>query len=217
MSLSNNRATRAIVASLSLTAILAIGIPWVDEYRSLCEEADDLIRLGGQANEVRERDQQLRRIETKIVARLSDDQRRSVTAENTEEVRNQLIAIIRESGGRLRNLDIDEGRQRPWAIENDDPHADTIPRFAEESDYILHKHEIEMRVDGSIETLKKVLDGIAKQKWFMRTSNLLMNPTDGKSSTIALELRLLVYGLTPRPEEPDEEFAVRHGRHQSVY
>ena len=217
MSLANNRATRAIVASISLTAILAIGMPWVDEYRSLRAEADELIRLDNQAEQVDQRDKRLRRIETKIVSNLIDSQQRSITPENAEDVRNQLIAIIRGSGGRLRSLDIDEGRQRPWALENDNPHADSIPRFAEESNYVLHKHEVEMRVDGSVHTLEKVLDGIANQNWFMSTSSLLMNPTDGKSSTITLELRLLVYGLTARPEEPEEEFAVFNGQQHGVY
>ena len=44
----NSRATRAIVASLSLIAIIAIGIPWVDEYFTLRSEARELSALDGQ-------------------------------------------------------------------------------------------------------------------------------------------------------------------------
>ncbi len=207
----NSRATRAIVASLSLIAIIAIGIPWVDEYFTLRSEARELSAMDGQFTLVQNKQKRLRELESNISADLDSHLNRSIDPEKSQEVRNTLIAIIRESGGRLRSLEISKGRVRPWAIENDDPRQESLPQYSDESDYILHAHEVELRIDGSLETVTKILQGIAKRGWYMTTNSLVLMPTEGNLPLVASEIRLIVFGLSPKPIEDEDEFA-RHPR-----
>ncbi|WP_040770730.1 hypothetical protein [Novipirellula maiorica] len=207
----NSRATRAIVASVSLLAIIAIGIPWVDEYFRLRSEARELRAMDGQFTQVTNNQKRLRELENQISTDLASHLNRSIDPEKSQEVRSTLIAIIRDAGGRLRSLEISKGRVRPWAIENDDPREESPPQYSDESDYILHTHEIELRIDGSLETVTQILRGIAEQGWYLTTNNMVMMPTEGDLPVVASEMRLIVFGLSPKPIEDEDEFA-RHPR-----
>ncbi|TWT79226.1 hypothetical protein CA13_06240 [Planctomycetes bacterium CA13] len=204
----NNRAIRAIVASVSLLVIIAIGTRLVDEYLHLRQDAITLSEMGDQFTQAQQQAERLQQIESKIQAEFESATRSSIDPETIQDVRSQFITIIRNAGGRLRTLEISEGRSRPWAFELDDPRNETMPQFGEESAYDLHAHEIELRVEGSLETVTQVLRGIADQHWYMITKNLVMMPTDGDLPIIAVEARLIVYGLVLRPEEAEEEFAL---------
>ena len=64
----NNRATRAIVASGSLLAIIFIAIPWVDEYLRLRRDVAELNELELRFVATQRQNSQLHRIEDKLKA-----------------------------------------------------------------------------------------------------------------------------------------------------
>ncbi len=205
----NNRATRAIVASLSLIAIIAIGIPWVDEYRKLSSETEHLYEMDDQFAQVQQSHRRLDEIESKLNDELKDHLIRSVDPEKAHSIRSTLIELIRDSGGRLRSLELGKGRERPWAIEGDDPRLDSMPLYSEESEYVLFSHEIELRIDGTVETVAEVMRRIASRGWYMTTSSMMLMPTEGNLPLVSAEMRLRVFGLIPKPEDAGEQFARR--------
>ncbi len=87
----NNRATRAIVASLSLLAIIVFAVPWVDEYLRLRGDAAELTELEGKFAELRERNEQLNRIDAKLTDKLKDLDARSIDPSKTEMVREMIV------------------------------------------------------------------------------------------------------------------------------
>ena len=209
----NNRTIRAIVAIGSLVAILAIGIPWVDEYISLGRDASELTELRVQLIESEQRDEQLDRLESKLADELSALAKRNIDTEKTPEVRETLIGIIREAGARLRNLDVGSTESRDWAIDNDDPRAATMPQYADESDFELLTHIVDLRADGSLESVRRIMKEIIDQGWLMTTSSMKIVPTGVRESPISIELRIVLYGLRLRPEDDefDDEFAYDEG------
>ncbi len=203
----NKRATRAIVASGSLLAIIFIAIPWVDEYLRLRHDAAELIELEFKFAKTVQRKKQLDRIEDKLAGELESLLARSLDPSNTESVREKLITFVRQAGGRIRRLEIAEGETRVWGAVNDDPRMDTMPVYGEESKFILHTHLVELQADGSLESVRQILSDVANQGWLMTTKGLTMVPTGVRESPVNLELRMVLYGLGPGGREPEEDFA----------
>lgn len=203
----NNRATRAIVASGSLLAIIFIAVPWVDEYLELRRGAAELGELEIKFVEAQQREKQMNRIDANLTSKLETLVARSFDPSKTEAVREVLIEIVRQSGGRLRRLEIGEGETRPWKIENDDPRNVTTQLDGEESRFVLHTHQVELQVDGSLESVRQILSSVANQGWLMTTKGLTAIPTSVRESPVNLELRFVLYGLGPNEREPEEDFA----------
>ena len=103
----NNRATRAIVASGSLLAIIFMGVPWVDEYLELRRGAAELGELEIKLVEAQQRREQeearLKELEQRAAQRLKDEQARldAEYARNAEELAR--IQQIKEELPRHRN------------------------------------------------------------------------------------------------------------------
>lgn len=205
--IATTRATRLIVASGSLLAIIVIGLPWVDEYLRLRREAAEYDELQIQLADTQLRQEQMDRIDIKISDQLNRMVARTTDPAKTQAVREQLIDFVRQAGGRIRRLEIDDGRTRAWAAEGDDPRYDSMPLDEQESRFVLHSHNVELQAEGSLQTVQQVLQSIADQGWLMTTKSLSVMPTGIPQSPVKLELQLVLYGLGPAEQEPEELFA----------
>ena len=203
----NKRATRAIVASGSLLAIIFVAIPWVDEYLRLRHDASEFSEMEEKLVENKTQTEKLARIESKLDLELESLRARSVEPHDTLVVRETLIDVVRKAGGRVRRLEITDGEERPWAIANDDPHFDNPPLYEEESEFVLHSHSVELQVDGSLLAARGILDSISNQGWLMTTKALTVTPTNDPQSPVAIELRVVVYGLGLRRHVLEDDFA----------
>ncbi len=203
----DSRITRLIVATASLGAIIALGIPWVDEYFELRREVAEFDELHGELKQIRDRSERLIQIEENLNEKLNSLNTRSINPETKDLVREQLVEIVRRHGGRLRSLEVHTGIVRPWATSGDNPLADAMPEFGEESEYVLHSHDVELRADGTLGSIEDIIASIAQEGWFASTRSMNVLPTGKPEAPAAIELRLTVFGLTVAPEEPEEEFA----------
>ena len=204
----NDRTIRAIVAIGSLVAILAIGIPWVDEYLSLGRDASELTVLRAELVQAQEREEQLDRLELKLNDQLNALSDRSIDQLRIAEVRDTLIGIIRDAGAQLRNLDVGDGEIRVWAMDDDDPRAATMPQYADESEYELLTTTVDLRADGPLESVRRIMAGVLDQGWLMSTTNMKTVPTGVRETPVSIELRIVLYGLQERPlEEFEDDFA----------
>lgn len=204
----NDRTIRAIVATGSLVVILAIGMPWVDEYIRMGRDASELGELQVELVNAQQREQQLNELEEKLDRQLVEMLDRGTNEQQSTEVREKLIGIIRAAGARLRNLDVGKTEARVWALEGDDPRSASMPTFADESDFELLTHTVDLRVDSSLESVRKIMGDIINQGWLMTTNSMRVAPTGVRETPISIELRLTLYGLRKRPEEKfDEDLA----------
>ena len=214
----NNRTIRTIVATGSLVAIIIMGIPWVDEYLRLSREAAELVDLESQLADSQAQDLQLSRIETKLSTELDALAARSINPDKVDAVREILIEIVRAAGGRVRRLEIADGEVRPWAVENDDPRSGSMPLYGEESGFVLHTHAVELQADGSLETVRKIIAEIGSQDWLLTTKGLTTRPSGVSDSMVSLELKLVLYGLTAKQHQSDDdEFEGELARHTGVF
>ncbi len=207
----NNRATGAIVASVSLLAIIIFAVPWVDEFLRLRRNAAELKVLELRFSELSERNAQLDRIESKLTSNLNDLNSRSIDPSKTEMVREAIVEIVRKAGGRIRRLEIPNGERRAWASDGDSVRSSTMPMYAEESSFELHTHSVELQVDGSLKSIQRVLEQVTDQGWLMTTKELTITPTTVIESPVSLDVQLTLYGLVTRQQKQQEDFAYRIG------
>jgi len=211
MTKTNTRIIRLTVATTSLLAIITMGIPWVDEYFALRRDMSEFNELQLELKEIHSQGRRLVKIEEMLNEELTTLNRQSIHPDAAEEVREKLNEIVRHQGGRLRSLELTPSTVRPWALEGDHPHEDTMPEFAVESDYMLQQHDVELRADGTLESTEGILRELIDQGWFMSTRSLVITPTGNTEAPVSIEIRMTLYGLVLRPEEP-EEFAFRFPR-----
>lgn len=185
-----------------------MGIPWADEYFELRQASSEFSEMQTEMDEIQNRSNRLVKIEESLNEKLKKLSQQSVRPAAAGDVREKLIEIVRHQGGRIRSLDLTPSTARPWAAEGDDPLADSPPEFAQESDHLLHQHDVEMSADGTLESVEGIMRELIDQGWFVRTRLLNVTPTGKPEAPISIELRLTLYGLAPRPEEPEDEFAV---------
>ncbi len=199
-----NRATRLIVSAVSLIVIVAIAVPWVDEYYDLRRDAAEISDLESEIAQVRQRQAALQRVETKLEEELSPYLQHNITAQRTETVREALIEIVRSSKALLRQLEVIPNETRSWMVE-DDVRNESAPLYGQDSRFELQSLSIELQADGSLSAIKNVLAGVKKQGWLATTRTINILPTTTKDKLIGLELRLTVFGLAPVQEVPTSE------------
>lgn len=205
------RATRAFVATGSLIAIIVIGIPWVDEYLQLRREVAEHDQLQVQLSQSQARKNQLDRIESRIAGELEAGSARTTDPRNKQLVRERLIEFVRESGGRVRRLEIEIGQTRPWAASGDDPHSDSLPLGEPESRFLLYTHNLELRAEGTLASVQRILHGIASHGWLMTTESMTVMPSGSPEAPVKLEIQLILYGLEFADRLLDDEFASNYG------
>lgn len=194
-----NRTTGVIVSAVSLIAIFAIAVPWVDEYFDLKRDTAEINDLEDEIAQVRQRQVALQRIESKLDSELTPFLEHNITADRIESVREALIETVRSSKALLRQLEIVPAEPRVWMAE-DDARNNTAPLYGLDSRFVLHTHSVELQADGTLDAIKKIIDSIHRQSWLAMTKTLNIVPTTTKATPVTLELRLTVFGLEPAKE-----------------
>lgn len=204
-----NRTTGVIVSAVSLVAIIAIAVPWVDEYFDLIRDTAAVSDMQDEIERVRQRQVALERIETKLDSELNPFLEHNVTADQVESVREALIETVRSSKALLRQLEIVSAEPRAW-MADDDARNSSASLYGLDTRFVLHAHSIELQADGSLDAIKKVIEGVQRQRWLLITKSMSIAPTTTKEMPVTMELRLTVFGLEPakETETDDDEFAI---------
>jgi len=162
-------------------------------------------QLEDEFDQTQSRDTRLQRIETKL-----QFLQKSVTPQRIPEVRDPLITMIREGGGSLRTLEIEDGQKRRWADQDDDPRSRRLPDYGSESQFELHSHAISLLIVGPLETVLAIVDKSNDYQWLMSTDSLDLKPSAGNAAVLSLDIKMTLFGLLHAPIEHDDTFAMIH-------
>jgi hypothetical protein len=204
----NHRAIRAIVAAVSLLLLIVIGMPLVDEGRELRNEQLAFAELEQEFETTQSRDVRLRRIETKLHEHKIELMNQCVTPARIPQVRDEMIAMIRDCGGSLRALEIENGQTRPWAANDDDPRTRQMPDFGTESEFLLHTHSLSLSVVGSLDAVLSIIEQVNNHHWLMNIDTLSLKPLASGDSQISLEVNITLYGLMRAPVKTEESLVM---------
>lgn len=208
MNKQNDRLIRAIVACGSFVALIVIGYPLVDEGYRLREDHRALSELEKEFELSQSRDARLHRIETKLHEQKLQLVKQCVNQNRIPAVRDELIAMIRDCGGSLRALEIEDGQKRPWGNQDDDPRVRRSPEFGTESEFELHSHEVALSVVGPLEAVLKIISDVDDHHWLLNIDALTLEPVVGGESVLSLEMNMTLFGLLHAPAPIEDTFAM---------
>lgn len=114
-----------------------------------------------------------------------------------EAIRGQWLQLIRQHDGRIRQLEIRQASHRPWggvedSIENDQYEID----HENPSEFTLHWQNIVLRMEGSFDSVRKVVRSILANDPIATINQLIITPMPQRGG-VELQLELRLYGLTP--------------------
>lgn len=201
----SSTAAQSLIAGICFVFVIAFALPWINEYYELQRDAAEIQQLETTLIDTQQRQMSLNKVEKKLASEIDVFVAQSVDDSNIESVREQLIEIVRSSKARLRRLEISPGESRNWASEGDDARNESVPIYGDNSTFILYTHEIELHADGSLDAVRQIIRDVTGHGWLMTTKTLLTAPSGSQASPMILEIRLIVYGLTPSEENPDSE------------
>ena len=202
----SDQTTRLTIAGVSLVVVLAVAVPWSVEYLRLVGEVSEMNSLYSQLSETQTRKEKIETIESTLKNNLQHASSHSIRPDNINQIRDQLVVIVRDSGASLRRLEIGENIVRPWGAVHDDPHQDTSPDFGQESHFVLHKHMVQLQADGTLQAIQKILDKVQKTSWLLNTKTVTLSPNSVADSPVILEAQWILFGLEEAPEEELDEF-----------
>ncbi|MFG0289818.1 MAG: hypothetical protein ACF8CQ_16680 [Rhodopirellula sp. JB044] len=208
MNKQNDRVIRAIVACGSFVALIVIGYPLVDEGLRLREDHRALSKLEKDFEQSQSRDVRLQRIESKLQEQKLQLVKQCVTQTRIPMVRDELITMIRDCGGSLRALDIEDEQKRSWGTEDDDPRSRRSPDFGTESEFNLHSHEVSLSVVGSLEAVLEIVRVVDDHHWLLNINALTLEPVAGGDSVLSLEMNMTLFGLMHAPAGIEDAFAM---------
>ncbi len=192
-----------IVAFGCLVGTVVLGASSADEYFRLRSEVSDMQQLQMQWDATQTRSRTLRQAEQKVDALLNELQPRSLTDERLPSLRDQVVELVRSSGCGLRTIQLTPATSRLWGAENDDVRAAGLSRDALPSPYELHTYTLELRVDGRLPSIRKLMSDLAALRLLMTTEVMSLTLVD-EGGGISLTLRASVYGLAEAMVEQDE-------------
>lgn len=203
----NDRVIRAIVAGGSLTILVAIGYPLVDQGHQLQIENQAFVELEKECATTRARNVRLQRIESTLQEQKNELIHQNVTPPKIASVRDEVISIIRDHGGSLRSLEVQDGQRRAWAEQNDDPHNRDILEFGSESEFELHSHAMTLAVTGKLDSILKIVKALTDHHWLMSVETMDLKPLGDNTVDVSVELNMTLFGLELAPEPIEETFA----------
>ncbi|EMI53178.1 hypothetical protein [Rhodopirellula sallentina] len=208
MNKQNDRVIRAIVACGSFVALIVIGYPLVDEGLRLREDHRALSELEKDFEQSQSRDVRLHRIESKLQEQKLQLVKQCVTQSRIPVVRDELITMIRDCGGSLRALEIEDEQKRSWGTEDDDPRSRRSPDFGTESEFNLHSHEVSLSVVGPLEAVLEIVRVVDDHHWLLNINTLTLEPVAGGDSVLSLEMNMTLFGLMHAPAGMEDAFAM---------
>lgn len=191
------------VAFGCLVSTVVLGASSADEYLRLRSEVSDMQQLQIQWDATQTRARTLRQAEQQVDNLLNELQPRSLTDERLPRLRDDVVELVRASGSGLRSIQLTPATTRPWGEENDDARAPGLDRDALPSDYELHTYTLDLRVDGRLSSIRKLMSDLAALRLLMTTEVMSLSLVD-EGGGISLTLRASVYGLAEAPVEQHE-------------
>ncbi|QDS91321.1 hypothetical protein FF011L_00500 [Roseimaritima multifibrata] len=195
----------AIVLFGAIGTVLLFGIRLVDEYLTLESEVRDMQQLQQQWDATQIRTQSLRSAEQRVVNLLNELQPREVSDDRIAEIRDRIINIVRDADCQLRKTQLSPTAVRSWAETNDDPRQPGFSMDQIPSGYDLHVYTLELRVQGLLAAIQKVLQALSQEQFLMTTDVMNLSLVDQRGE-VEMSLRATLYGLVKRQAETQDDF-----------
>jgi len=169
--------------------------PAADEY---CATRDRRAQLWEDLSDAQQQTSLLDSLEAKAEQRrqiLESFEKKAVPQDQLYGFRNRLVEMTRESGCRVRRIQLGSPRTRRW-YENDNPCKQIkAPERGQETPFQLQTQPVALSAAGSLPQIKRLLAELHETGKMMHTKSFRLRPDGSNRKAVVLELELILYDL----------------------
>lgn len=198
---------RGISYAAAVTVIVAVMIPIAADTFQISAERHDILKLRRQVGSTESQQEDLKTVGLTNEKQLLELRQRSFVDGDEERLRSEWLAIVQKHGGKIRRFDFGESRRRIWQGVGDDIYS--LDQYVEESSgMILNQQPIALHVEGSLPTVKKILNDILATRLIAKITELSLAPVESSAdSEIQMRLEMNLFGLSEDDGSLDEDYA----------
>ncbi len=193
-----SRHRKLTVAIVTTVVALLVLVPLVDDY---IEKSEDRRVLTEELISARKTNESLPKFEQRVkqvVDEVAMLETRTVTEESVSRARSDLVGMIRESGCRMRRLEVGIPQSRPW-LENDDPLIMNtnlgVAQKKSKTPFTLERRTINLSVAGEMTSIHNLLDELEKDNMLSYPHRLQLQSAEVGKSVAGMELELWYFAL----------------------
>ncbi len=179
-----------IVTSVTFAIALALLVPLADVYFDEQERERELTAELAQVTAIADDIEQLEaRVAAETVS-LTRYTARTVSPENVNEYRSQLVEMVHKAGCQLRRASVAPVQTRPWR-EQDDPLLDRHDKSNnQQTGLLLRRQMVTLSVSGSMTSLQSLLQQMREQRMLSHARTLELKPEGRNRNTVMLDLEI---------------------------
>ena len=186
----------AVIILTVLTGLVAVW-PAADEYMAARErrlEAESKIAEAEEEIAKLPRYTELLERKTKELQQLSTQ---TVSNENAQSLRGELVGMVRQSGCKMRRIRLGEPQSRIWRPD-DDPIRGSAS--SDESGFLLVKRSLALSVTGPMANIHQLLSRVHAIEKLAHCNKVAIKRQQGTGSEAAMEIEVVLFDLEKAPE-----------------
>jgi Tfp pilus assembly protein PilO len=123
-------------------------------------------------------------------------QQRAVSIDDLHQVRADLVGWAREAGCQVRQIQIDQGKAKPWH-ENENP-LSRVKNLGKKTPYDFSIHHVAVSVTGTAARIRTFLSKVSSNERLIHTQKCVLRPVRKGEKDVLLQMDLLLFDLEQR-------------------
>lgn len=193
------------VITLTLGIMLLSLWPSADKYIALRAEQKQLAGDLELAKIEASRVEHVKVDQTEVSERLAAMQRRAITGDQIDSVREELTSLVRTSQCQFRRIEVSDAQRRAWRGGEDNPLDDQegeADLFSRGTGFDLWSCQITLSVSGPLEALQTLLSSVHTMKKLVYIGAVQIQP-EGVGKELQLRMNIRFFGLVKAAPSED--------------
>lgn len=194
---------RIFVTTVTGLILLAFVWPAVDEYSAINGRRKELEDNLATALETSSKLHDYEALLTRQQSLNEDITNRVMTEQRVEQLRTEIVQLVRDAGCGLRRIRLGEPRERTWAKDDNVLQTRTVADKSKATPFVLRTRQFGVSVTGPMANVSQLLAELNRRTYLMHAAGFTMQKSDESDETVELELELLLIELArPTPKAP---------------
>lgn len=196
--------TRVLVTGLCVLLGLFVGVPRFSEYQGNKQLIEEFETMVDSHQTLKLREASILKQGEELKQSIADFRKRATTSENVTEVRDAILALIRDSGCKVRQFEMEDMARRNWRSVGDSVLGSDEAVAVEPGIYELCSSDLNVVTTGRYESIQGFLHALEGARFLSVIQDMTIQPIDSEGATVQLELRMSFFGLET-PERTNAE------------
>jgi Tfp pilus assembly protein PilO len=189
-----------IIIVTVLTGLLVV-LPAADEYKAasarLETAADQLEEMQTEVSGL----SRIKQTHEAKQAELAKLEQLAISESDAQQLRSDLVEMVRQTGCTMRQIRLGEGLRREWTSDDHPVRSATLAERGDETPYQLETRQLSISLTGAMANLHEFMARIHRLDKLIHTRSVSVRRADEEGDTTTMEMDLLLFDLVKKPIE----------------